>query len=82
MLSLARSLFQEQMSLERLVSTIITEAKELLKCERCTVYLLELKMYDQVGIRLYRITLQKEDFFPIVVFRKVLELFFEILVGF
>jgi hypothetical protein len=46
---LAKSLFQEQMSLERLVSTIITEAKELLKCERCTVYLLELKMYDQVS---------------------------------
>ena len=53
LLSLARSLFQEQMSLERLVSTIITEAKELLKCERCTVYLLELKMYDQVSRKLY-----------------------------
>ena len=37
------------MSLERLVSTIITEAKELLKCERCTVYLLDLKLYDQVN---------------------------------
>ena len=49
MLTLARSLFQEQMSLERLVSTIITEAKELLKCERCTVYLLDLKLYDQVN---------------------------------
>ena len=61
------------MSLERLVSTIIMEAKELLKCERCTVYLLELKMYDQVGIRFYRITLQKDDFFPIVVFRMILE---------
>ena len=67
------------MSLERLVSTIIMEAKELLKCERCTVYLLELKMYDQVGIRLYRITLQKDyNTFPIVVFRKVLELFFNL----
>lgn len=30
------------MSLERLVSTIITEAKSLLKCDRCTVYLLDL----------------------------------------
>ncbi len=48
---MARSLFQEQMSLERLVSTIITEAKDMLNCERCTVYLLDLKMYDEVGQR-------------------------------
>ncbi len=27
---------------------IIREAKEMLKCERCTVFLLDLKMYDQV----------------------------------
>ena len=39
---------QEQMSLDRLVSTIIAEAKDMLKCERCTVYLLDLKMYDEV----------------------------------
>ncbi len=49
LLSLARRLFQEQMSLERLVSTIITEAQEMLNCERCTVYLLDLKMYDEVS---------------------------------
>ena len=49
LLSLARSLFQEQMSLERLVTTIIKEAKDLLKCERCTFYLLDLKMYDAVS---------------------------------
>ena len=48
LLSLARSLFQEQMSLERLVSTIISEAREMLKCERCTVYLLDLKAYNAV----------------------------------
>ena len=48
LLSLAKSLFEEQMSLERLVSTIITEAKSLLTCERCTVYLLDLRMYDAV----------------------------------
>ena len=48
-MSLARSLFQEQMSLERLVTTIIREAKDLLKCERCTFYLLDLKMYDAVS---------------------------------
>ena len=56
MLSLARSLFQEQMSLERLVTTIIREAKDLLKCERCTVYLLDLKMYDAVSIPFKLIT--------------------------
>lgn len=50
LLSLARSLFQEQMSLDRLVTTIITEAKDLLKCERCTVYLLDLKMYEEVSM--------------------------------
>lgn len=49
LLSLAKNLFEEQMSLERLVSTIITEAKSLLKCERCTVYLLDLRMYDAVS---------------------------------
>ncbi len=49
LLHLAKSLFEEQMSLERLVSTIITEAKSLLKCERCTVYLLDLRMYDVVS---------------------------------
>ncbi|XP_023335446.1 cGMP-specific 3',5'-cyclic phosphodiesterase, partial [Eurytemora carolleeae] len=48
LLSLARSLFQEQMSLDRLIRMIITEAKEMLQCERCTVYLLDLKMYDEV----------------------------------
>ena len=49
LLSLARSLFQEQVSLERLVETIIKQAKDMLKCQRCTVYLLDLKMYDQVS---------------------------------
>jgi uncharacterized C2H2 Zn-finger protein len=32
----------------RLITMIIREAKEMLKCERCTVFLLDLKMYDQV----------------------------------
>jgi len=48
LLSLAKSLFQEQTSLDRLITTIIREAKDMLKCERCTVFLLDLKMYDQV----------------------------------
>ena len=52
LLSLAKSLFQEQMSLEGLVSTIIKQAKEMLNCERCTVYLLDLKAYNAVRIKL------------------------------
>lgn len=42
LLNLARSIFAEQNNLECLVSKIMTEAKELLKCERCAVYLLDL----------------------------------------
>jgi hypothetical protein len=49
LLSLARGLFSEQRSLERLIFKIILQAKDLLKVERCTVYLLERKMYDLVS---------------------------------
>lgn len=49
MLSLASSIFSEQRSLERLVSKIIAEATEMLKVERCTVYLLDLRMYEMVS---------------------------------
>ncbi|KAK0159044.1 hypothetical protein PV328_009975 [Microctonus aethiopoides] len=42
LLNLARSIFEEQNNLECLVTKIMTEAKELLKCERCAVYLLNL----------------------------------------
>ena len=49
LLNLAKSLFQEQTSLDRLITNIIVEAKKMLKCERCTIFLLDLKMYDQVG---------------------------------
>ena len=38
------------MYFNRLIRMIITEAKEMLQCERCTVYLLDLKMYDEVRI--------------------------------
>jgi len=48
LLSLARSLFQEQSSLDRLITTIIREAKDMLKCERCTVFLLDLKIYEEL----------------------------------
>ncbi|XP_057329164.1 cGMP-specific 3',5'-cyclic phosphodiesterase-like [Microplitis mediator] len=42
LLNLARNIFEEQNNLECLVTKIMTEAKELLKCERCLVYLLDL----------------------------------------
>ncbi|XP_046433336.1 cGMP-specific 3',5'-cyclic phosphodiesterase [Neodiprion pinetum] len=42
LLNLARSIFEEQNNLECLVTKIMAEAKELLKCERCAVYLLDL----------------------------------------
>ncbi|VEN54671.1 unnamed protein product, partial [Callosobruchus maculatus] len=42
LLNLARSIFEEQNNLECLVSKIMREAQDLLKCERCAVYLLDL----------------------------------------
>ncbi|XP_066586223.1 cGMP-specific 3',5'-cyclic phosphodiesterase [Prorops nasuta] len=42
LLNLARNIFEEQNNLECLVTKIMREAKELLKCERCSVYLLDL----------------------------------------
>ncbi|XP_017787419.1 PREDICTED: cGMP-specific 3',5'-cyclic phosphodiesterase-like [Habropoda laboriosa] len=42
LLNLARNIFEEQNNLECLVTKIMTEAKELLKCARCAVYLLDL----------------------------------------
>ncbi|XP_055375430.1 cGMP-specific 3',5'-cyclic phosphodiesterase isoform X2 [Condylostylus longicornis] len=42
LLNLARSIFEEQNNLECLVTKIMTEARELLKCERCAVFLVDL----------------------------------------
>uniref|UniRef100_A0A8D8VUM6 Phosphodiesterase n=2 Tax=Cacopsylla melanoneura TaxID=428564 RepID=A0A8D8VUM6_9HEMI len=41
LLKLARSIFEEQSNLECLVTKIMTEARDLLKCERCAVFLLK-----------------------------------------
>ncbi|XP_069679001.1 cGMP-specific 3',5'-cyclic phosphodiesterase isoform X2 [Periplaneta americana] len=41
LLNLARSIFEEQNNLECLVTKIMTEARDLLKCERCAVFLLD-----------------------------------------
>lgn len=50
LLNLARNIFEEQNNLECLVTKIMTEAKELLKCERCAVYLLDLDCGEAVNI--------------------------------
>lgn len=49
LLNLARNIFEEQNNLECLVTKIMTEAKELLKCERCAVYLLDLDCGEAVS---------------------------------
>ncbi|XP_070212342.1 cGMP-specific 3',5'-cyclic phosphodiesterase-like isoform X7 [Littorina saxatilis] len=41
LLHLARGIFQEQTNLEKLVQKIMLDAQDLLKCEKCCVYLLE-----------------------------------------
>lgn len=48
LLNLARSIFEEQNNLECLVTKIMTEAQDLLKCERCAVYLLDLDCCEAV----------------------------------
>lgn len=49
LLNLARNIFEEQNNLECLVSKIMREAKDLLKCERCAVYLLDLECGEAVS---------------------------------
>ncbi|XP_041368878.1 cGMP-specific 3',5'-cyclic phosphodiesterase-like isoform X2 [Gigantopelta aegis] len=41
LLHLARGIFSEQTNLEKLVEKVMLDAQDLLKCERCSVYLLE-----------------------------------------
>lgn len=50
LLNLARSIFEEQNNLECLVTKIMTEARELLKCERCAVFLMDLDCCEAVRI--------------------------------
>lgn len=50
LLNLARSIFEEQNNLECLVTKIMMEARELLKCERCAVFLLDLDCCESVSI--------------------------------
>ncbi|ESO86557.1 hypothetical protein LOTGIDRAFT_71258, partial [Lottia gigantea] len=41
LLHLARGVFEEQTNLNKLIEKIMLDAQEILKCERCTIYLLE-----------------------------------------
>lgn len=49
LLNLARSIFEEQNNLECLVTKIMREAQDLLKCERCAVYLMDLNCCEAVS---------------------------------
>jgi cGMP-specific 3',5'-cyclic phosphodiesterase, invertebrate len=48
LLNLARSIFEEQNNLECLVTKIMKEARDLLKCERCAVFLVDLECCEAV----------------------------------
>ena len=41
LLRLARGIFAEQTNLDKLVEKIMLESQEILKCERCCVYLID-----------------------------------------
>ena len=51
LLNLARSIFEEQNNLECLVTKIMKEARDLLKCERCAVFLVDLECCEAVMIQ-------------------------------
>ena len=55
LLNLARSIFEEQNNLECLVTKIMTEARELLKCERCAVFLVDLDCCEAVSEKRWKI---------------------------
>lgn len=52
LLNLARSIFEEQNNLECLVTKIMKEARDLLKCERCAVFLVDLECCEAVIIQI------------------------------
>ena len=41
LLNLARGVFEEQTNLDQLIKKIMLDAQGLLKCERCSVYLID-----------------------------------------
>nr|XP_042906908.1 cGMP-specific 3',5'-cyclic phosphodiesterase [Parasteatoda tepidariorum] len=48
LLSLAKSIFEETSSLDRLINKIMVKAEELLQCEKCRVYLVDTEHDDQI----------------------------------
>ncbi|KFM65357.1 cGMP-specific 3',5'-cyclic phosphodiesterase, partial [Stegodyphus mimosarum] len=48
LLSLAKSIFEETSSLDRLINKIMVKAEELLQCEKCRVYLVDTEHDDQL----------------------------------
>lgn len=59
LLNLARSIFEEQNNLECLVTKIMKEARDLLKCERCAVFLVDLECCEEV---IFPLSLIIDDF--------------------
>lgn len=57
LLNLARSIFEEQNNLECLVTKIMTQARDLLKCERCAVFLLDLNCCEAVSMPILETTI-------------------------
>lgn len=50
LLNLARNIFEEQNNLDCLVTKIMTEARGLLKCQQCAVFLVDLDCCEAVSI--------------------------------
>ena len=46
LLQLAKRIFEEQTSLDKVVHNIMLESRELLHCERCSVSLVDTSMID------------------------------------
>lgn len=63
LLNLARSIFEEQNNLECLVTKIMKEARDLLKCERCAVFLVDLECCEAVS-ELYFLSFEKS---PVII---------------
>lgn len=68
LLNLARSIFEEQNNLECLVTKILTEARGLLKCKRCAVFLLDLDCCESVSVRLFFFSISHFMIVVVVVF--------------
>ncbi|XP_071946809.1 cGMP-specific 3',5'-cyclic phosphodiesterase-like isoform X2 [Antedon mediterranea] len=81
MLQLARGIFEEQMDLQKVVNQIMVEAMELLRCERCMVFILQTHQSSglhslfetSVGIRQQKPILSQEE----VSFFKAFDLCYE-----